>query len=203
MSQIWSFNKCRERYWSLLSLKADTGKALAQRCWIAATATCILILTGISTASELAKEKGSMAHLHQAVFLREVYYNGSEERSSETQPNIKHQASSTGLHQLQGSVLAQGYYCRWEWASGCGCVPSKAALRLQWPTNAAPSRFACPKYRIRGIGRRDCDTDRTILSNSPTKPQPQQPQPSKTPSIPINSPSLTSASAIISIFNRA
>jgi hypothetical protein len=65
MPQIWPVNKGGEGYWRLFSFQADSVMMLAscQNCFL--YKTDILILTGISTASELAKEKGSMIHLSQ------------------------------------------------------------------------------------------------------------------------------------------
>ena len=63
MPQIWPVNKGGEGYRRLFSFQADSVMMLAscQNCFL--YKTDILILTGISTASELAKENGSMIHL--------------------------------------------------------------------------------------------------------------------------------------------
>jgi hypothetical protein len=63
MPQIWPVNKGRERYRRLLSFKADAATKVSLRFLALLQKTDILMLTGISTASELAKEKGSMIHL--------------------------------------------------------------------------------------------------------------------------------------------
>jgi hypothetical protein len=65
MPQIWPVNKGGEGYRRLFSFQADSVMMLAsyKSCFL--YNTDILILTGISTASELAKEKGSMIHLSQ------------------------------------------------------------------------------------------------------------------------------------------
>jgi len=65
MPQVGPVNESRERYRRLLPFKTDTTRKLARGFWLNRTKTDILILTGISTASELAKEKGSMIHLSQ------------------------------------------------------------------------------------------------------------------------------------------
>ena len=70
MSQIWPLQESRKRDRRLLSLKVDAEEVLAILQDLDKQMTDILILTGISTAAELANEKGSMIHLfHSCKFV--------------------------------------------------------------------------------------------------------------------------------------